>query len=618
MSGKSVKTTRAQTPEAKAPEVVAPAPVVQPQGNAAVAEQVARETAAPETAAIAGVESGEGVSTAPNPAPTGEGKSTSEDAAKATPGNDGSLGEGLFYRGTRGDTVKAIQELVGGIEVDGKFGPITSAAVKRFQKQHGLKVDGIVGPETRGALYGIQAARRSAQRQAGRTAPASQSRAPAAPTAPAERAPTAESRTETAPATETPTTETSRAVEPEAPAAETPVSVRRAQPVEREEPKPSDQGPAQQDEATRETGAPRDTSDVDRLLRTGFSGKTLGRDARGADAKTLQGTLRALGYLPEDAKLSGRMDAETTNALMAFQVATSGVDKVEKRTDSRGNPVYQTDRDKSRLQGIVTGKLDRATRAKLTEALKTERADRLAGKKEDRRSAMRTMGDNEQQRKQIADRMRKQGLDPEKLMNVDTSKFSKMGLRPHVLDAAIDAWENAYASGKTKNMTITVNDFELPSNMRRSFTLDLSKPDQGLKMHELMAHGRGSGDPTWSTKFSGAQRNGSNQSVLGGVMVGQRGYYGSMQYGATVDGLERGINDKASPRLIRMHAKKRGSLSESAIGRNLSYRSLGCMVMTDDAAKKYRNDARKEGGRYNFNFSPNEQYWGKKNAVNSD
>lgn len=50
--------------------------------------------------------------------------------------------------GSTGINVKRIQEALGGLEVDGKFGPKTDAAVRAFQKAHDLKVDGIVGPVT--------------------------------------------------------------------------------------------------------------------------------------------------------------------------------------------------------------------------------------------------------------------------------------------------------------------------------------------------------------------------------------------------------------------------------------------------------------------------------------
>ena len=53
----------------------------------------------------------------------------------------------LLRRGTRGTTVKALQEKLG-IDADGKFGPGTEKAVKTYQEENGLKADGIVGPNT--------------------------------------------------------------------------------------------------------------------------------------------------------------------------------------------------------------------------------------------------------------------------------------------------------------------------------------------------------------------------------------------------------------------------------------------------------------------------------------
>ena len=44
--------------------------------------------------------------------------------------------------------VRKVQVAVGGIPVDGKFGPVTERAVKAYQRRHKLYVDGVVGPQT--------------------------------------------------------------------------------------------------------------------------------------------------------------------------------------------------------------------------------------------------------------------------------------------------------------------------------------------------------------------------------------------------------------------------------------------------------------------------------------
>jgi peptidoglycan hydrolase-like protein with peptidoglycan-binding domain len=66
----------------------------------------------------------------------------------------------LLFRGSTGQEVKEVQTqlnnyLTPAIDVDGIFGPITEAAVRRFQKAAGFKgrdIDGVVGPKTTLAL----------------------------------------------------------------------------------------------------------------------------------------------------------------------------------------------------------------------------------------------------------------------------------------------------------------------------------------------------------------------------------------------------------------------------------------------------------------------------------
>jgi peptidoglycan DL-endopeptidase CwlO len=59
----------------------------------------------------------------------------------------------LLRLGSRGAAVVRVQKALG-VSADGIFGPKTRAAVRAFQRSRGLLVDGVVGPRTRTALFG--------------------------------------------------------------------------------------------------------------------------------------------------------------------------------------------------------------------------------------------------------------------------------------------------------------------------------------------------------------------------------------------------------------------------------------------------------------------------------
>lgn len=63
-------------------------------------------------------------------------------------------GRATLRRGATGELVKQVQAKVS-VPADGNFGPKTEAAVRVFQRAHGIVPDGIVGPKTWTALDGV-------------------------------------------------------------------------------------------------------------------------------------------------------------------------------------------------------------------------------------------------------------------------------------------------------------------------------------------------------------------------------------------------------------------------------------------------------------------------------
>lgn len=95
------------------------------------------------------------------------------------------LRQGVGLGDRPSDRVRRVQRILdrrgfdlGPPGVDGRFGPLTAAAVRRMQARYGLVADGIVGPKTRRLLSLLAAAERT-QRRAQRPQAPAQNRPPA-------------------------------------------------------------------------------------------------------------------------------------------------------------------------------------------------------------------------------------------------------------------------------------------------------------------------------------------------------------------------------------------------------------------------------------------------------
>jgi hypothetical protein len=142
-----------------------------------------------------------------------------------------------------------------------------------------------------------------------------------------------------------------------------------------------------------------------------------------------------------------------------------------------------------------------------------------------------------------------------------------------VLDLALAAV--AWADGRglaDRDDRLTVIDYSRPSTERRLWVFDLETG--ALIFHELVAHGRGSGEDQ-ATRFS--NRDGSHQTSLGLFRTGET-YNGGNGYSLRLHGLEPGINDLALARTIVIHGAPYVS-AEFARRQGRLGRSWGCPAL---------------------------------------
>jgi len=187
-------------------------------------------------------------------------------------------------------------------------------------------------------------------------------------------------------------------------------------------------------------------------------------------------------------------------------------------------------------------------------------------------------------------------------------------LRPEVLELAIEAYEQAEEGGFVRREVLTIIDYELPSYQQRLWVIDMKA---GRVLHqEWVAHGmgkpRGSGG-TMEQALSFSNEKGTLKSSLG-LFVTAETYYGRHGYSLKLDGLEKGVNDKARERLIVLHGAD--YVNEGRAKGRLVGRSWGCPAVRPGISR-ILIDAIKDGSVL-WIYYPHEEWLGESEFLDEE
>ena len=170
------------------------------------------------------------------------------------------------------------------------------------------------------------------------------------------------------------------------------------------------------------------------------------------------------------------------------------------------------------------------------------------------------------------------------------------GIETDVLEMALGAASCAVRTGAVKGPeTLTVIDYSKPSSERRLWVYDLKTKQ--LLFEELVAHGQGSG-ANLATRFSNDDE--SHQTSLG-LFVTSDTYVGKNGYSLRLDGLDKGVNDRARDRAIVMHGAPYVSQAFVKANGRLG-RSWGCPAISALVARRMIDTVK--GGGLVFAYYP--------------
>lgn len=178
--------------------------------------------------------------------------------------------------------------------------------------------------------------------------------------------------------------------------------------------------------------------------------------------------------------------------------------------------------------------------------------------------------------------------------SIDSNNFNMPNIES--FSKALQGYYLLKEEGKVKNDFLTIIDFSMSSREKRCWVIDVDQ--NKIIYNSLVAHGQNSGED-YAQQFS--NRNDSYQSCLGFFTTGEI-YSGKHGMSMKLDGLEKGINDKARERSIVVHGAD--YVSNSFI-RNHSRlgRSQGCPALPQDLSGKIINKIKNKSCLYIYHPS---------------
>jgi peptidoglycan hydrolase-like protein with peptidoglycan-binding domain len=187
-------------------------------------------------------------------------------------------------------------------------------------------------------------------------------------------------------------------------------------------------------------------------------------------------------------------------------------------------------------------------------------------------------------------------------IEISPNAFERTGLRPGVFAKALDAFRKAFADGESTSMVVTVIDYELPSDQKRFWVINLE--EKKILFQEYTSHGSGSdrNHDGRADKMSNVSESGTSNV---GLLKTAETYTGKHGKSLKLDGLEEGFNDNARDRHIVVHSAS--YVDDRYIAQHgKAGRSLGCPALDPDVSGQIIDTIK--GGKLVFAYYPDPRW----------